>query len=248
MYPVSKIILLFFFGFLFLPAPSGAADKVAKGETRFSDRDKRDAWNNGKKQLEQALKMGEERDFYRRELEKLGFMITAVNYDTPEYFEYEVVKGDQTYEVQIDLDKNSQKAKKVEIDSNVWKADATDQILKGKKMDRKELASAKGAKRFSDRDRRGNWDKGKTELERALKSGEEKSFYRRELEKLGYRVTAVNYDKPDYVEYEVVKGDRTYEVQVDLDKDSHKAKKVEIDTNMWKAEATERALKTAKRS
>jgi hypothetical protein len=52
----------------------------------------------------------------------------------------------------------------------------------------------------------------------------------------------VNYDKPDYVEYEVVKGDQSYEVQIDLDKNSGRAKKIDVTTNMWQAEATERAL------
>jgi len=63
------------------------------------------------------------------------------------------------------------------------------------------------------------------------------------LTKLGYQVTSVNSDKPDYLEYEVVKGDKTYEIQIDLDKISHKATKIDVDTNMWKAEATEQALK-----
>jgi uncharacterized protein YmfQ (DUF2313 family) len=83
----------------------------------------------------------------------------------------------------------------------------------------------------------------KERLEQALKTGEEKAFYRRELEKAGWKITSVNYDKPDYVEYEVVKNDSTYEVQIDFDKNSHKATKVDVATNAWKAEATENALK-----
>jgi hypothetical protein len=53
----------------------------------------------------------------------------------------------------------------------------------------------------------------------------------------------VNYDKPDYVEYEVVKGDKSYEVQIDLDKNSHKARKVDVAYNAWQTDATEDALK-----
>jgi hypothetical protein len=79
--------------------------------------------------LENALKTGEEKDFYRRELEKMGWKITSVNYDKPEYVEYEIVKGDQTYEVQIDFDNNSRKAKKVDVTMNAWKADATKKAL-----------------------------------------------------------------------------------------------------------------------
>ena len=77
----------------------------------------------------------------------------------------------------------------------------------------------------------------------ALKPGEDKDFYRRELDRMGWQITAVNYDKPDYVEYEIVKGPSTYEVQIDLDKNSQKANKVSVGYNLWKAEATNKALK-----
>jgi len=103
--------------------------------------------------------------------------------------------------------------------------------------------SATGANQYSDRDRRAGWEKGKQELERILKPGQDKEAYRRELEKAGWKITSVNYDKPDYVEWEIVKGDQTYEVQVDLK--NNKATKVDVATNMWKAKATEEALRTA---
>lgn len=57
---------------------------------------------------------------------------------------------------------------------------------------------------------------------------------------------AVNYDKPDYVEYEVVKGRDSFEVQIDFDKNSHKANKVDVVTNIWKADATKKALQPEK--
>jgi hypothetical protein len=87
--------------------------------------------------LEQALKTGEEKAFYRRELEKMGWKITSVNYDKPDYVEYEIVKGDDSYEVQIDFDKNSRKANKVDVALNAWKADATKQALKGQTQARR---------------------------------------------------------------------------------------------------------------
>src|SRR6266550_4613686 len=64
-------------------------------------------------------------------------------------------------------------------------------------------------------------------LEHALKTGETKNFYRREIENMGWQITSVNYDKPDYVEYEIVKGDDSYEVQIDFDTNSSKATKVD---------------------
>jgi hypothetical protein len=103
--------------------------------------------------------------------------------------------------------------------------------------------SPAGTNQYSDRDRRAGWEKGKQDLERVLKTGQDKEAYRRELEKLGWKITSVNYDKPDYVEWEIVKGDQTYEVQIDLK--NNKATKVDVATNMWKAKATEEALRTA---
>jgi hypothetical protein len=84
---------------------------------------------------------------------------------------------------------------------------------------------ARNAFSFSDREHRDQWEKEKQELARLLKPGEGRDFYRRQLEKSGYNITSVNYDKPDYIEYEVVKGDRSYEVQIDLDSKSNKATK-----------------------
>ena len=55
----------------------------------------------------------------------------------------------------------------------------------------------------------------------------------------------MNSDKADYVEWEIVKGDQSYEVQIDLDK-SNKASKIDVTTNMWKADPTKKALKGTK--
>jgi uncharacterized protein YmfQ (DUF2313 family) len=219
--------------------PAGAADDNSK----YSDRDHMKSSKDDKDQLEKALKTGEEKNFYRRELEKMGWSISSVNYDKPDYVEYEIVKGDKTYEVQIDFDKNSHKATKVDVAANVWKTDATKQALKnGKKVDYPNRTTANPT-RYSERDRMKTSKNDKERLEQALKTGEEKNFYRRELEKMGWKITSVNYDKPDYAEYEIVKGDQTYEVQIDFDKNSHKATKVDVATNAWKADSTENALK-----
>lgn len=49
--------------------------------------------------------------------------------------------------------------------------------------------------------------------------------------------------KPDYLEYEIVKGDESFEVQIDFDKNSNKATKVDVTLNAWKTDATKKALK-----
>lgn len=216
------------------------ADKV----NRYSDRDRMKTAKDSEDKLEKALKTGETKDFYRRELEKMGWQITSVNYDKPDYLEYEIVKGDDSYEVQIDFDKNNNKATKVDVTTNVWKTDATERALKDRKKVAYPNRTTTNPERYSDRDRIKASKDSKDSLEKALKTGETKQFYRRELEKMGWKVTSVNYDKPDYVEYEIVKGDDTYEVQIDIDKNSKKATKVDVTTNAWKTDATKQALKS----
>lgn len=123
---------------------------------RYSDRGRSVDWNKRKEMLQQSLKPGESKNYYRRELEKAGWLITAVNSDKADYVEWEIVKGDQSYEVQIDLDK-SNKASKIDVTTNMWKADPTKKGMKGTKVP----AMGRGDARFSDRDRRADWTKGK---------------------------------------------------------------------------------------
>src|SRR5713226_3279147 len=216
--------------------------KAASNPSEYSDRDRMKSSADEKKQLEQALKTGEEKDYYRRELEKMGWQITSINADKPDYLEYEIVKGPSTYEVQVNFDKNSHKSTKVDVAWNLWKADATEKALKGEKIESPKRAAANSSS-FSDRLLMKSARAEKDRLEKALKTGEEKDFYRRELEKRGWQITSVNYDKPEYTEWEIVKGKSTYEVQMDFDKNSHKATKVDVDWNMWHADATNKALK-----
>jgi uncharacterized protein YmfQ (DUF2313 family) len=239
---VKKVLLSMLVGGMLVSSPVTVPSAAADDNTKYSDRDRMRSAKSDKEQLEQALKTGEEKAFYRRELDKMGWFITAVNYDKPDYLEYEIVKGDQSFEVQIDVDKNSHKATKVDVTTNAWKTDATKQALKSrKKVDYPKKTTA-SPDRFSERDRMKSSKNDKEKLEQVLKTGEEKAFYRRELEKMGWKITSVNYDKPDYVEFEIVKNDNSYEVQIDIDKNSHKATKVDVVTNAWKAQATENAL------
>jgi uncharacterized protein YmfQ (DUF2313 family) len=242
----SLLATIFFSGATISPQLSpmalAADSKVTEDRARYSDRDRTKSSKDEEDRLEKALKTGEEKDFYRRELEKMGWQISSVNYDKPDYVEYEIVKGDNSYEVQLDFDKNSRKATKVDVTTNVWKTDATENALKkGKKVDYPKKTTENPA-RYSDRERTKSSKDEEDKLEKALKTGEEKDFYRRELEKMGWKVTSVNYDKPEYVEYEIVKSDQTYEVQIDFDKNSRKATKVDVAANAWKADATKKAL------
>jgi len=230
-----------------------AADKAAPPPATdtlpYSDRDQMKATSSEKDALQKALKVGQGKDFYRQELQKMGYVIAAVNHDKPDYLEYEVVKGKNTYEVQIDIDEKTKMSKKVDVTANAWKTDATERALKDASY-RPEYpkTTTKDAAKYSDRDRSKAYHSEKDRLEKALRVGEGKDFYKQELEKMGYKVTSVNKDKADYAEYEIVKGTDTYEVQVDFDAKTAKAKKVDVTANAWKHEATERALKGEKTS
>ena len=142
-------------------APVLAADRPPEksdaDRSRYSDRDMRKNYENEEKKLEQALKPGQDKNFYRRELEKMGYQITSVNYDGPDYLEYEIVKGNNTYEVQIDFDKNSAKATKIDVAPNLWRTDATKAALRGKKSEYPKGTTA-NPDRYSNRDRRKAYD------------------------------------------------------------------------------------------
>ena len=70
--------------------------------------------------------------------------------------------------------------------------------------------------------------------------------YKSKLESMGYKVTAVNDREKDYIEYEIAKGENSYEVQIDLDKSTGMAKKVDVTSNLWEAESTDKATEQAK--
>ena len=78
--------------------------------------------------------------------------------------------------MQIDIDKNSHKATKVDVAANVWKTDATKQALKnGKKVDYPNRTTSNPTQ-YSERDRMKSSKNQKERLEQALKTGEEKSL------------------------------------------------------------------------
>ena len=230
------------------PAPSAAQTRPmgtpAADAPAYSDRAHMKQWTSEKEQLENALKaaIGKDRTFARQEVEKHGFRITSVNKDKPDELEYEVVKGTNSYEVQFDFDKSGM-ANKVDVSTNMWKADSTKQALKSSDYKYEYPKTvAPGAAAYSDRTRMKAWSGEKEQLEKALMVGQSKAYYPAALTKRGYQVTSVNDNEADYVEYEVIKGDHSYEVQVDFDKGTGKSTKVDVTSNLWENEATDRAL------
>lgn len=215
-----------------------AGDKTAAERARMSEREYAKAWQGEKERLERALKAGAGRASYAKTLNESGYTITSINADKPDYLEYEIVKGDHSYEVQINLDQGGS-AKKVDVTSNLWRADATKTAQRGGRVT-PVTAYTPGSERFSDRPRMQAWAGEKDALEKALGPGSDRATYESRLKQLGYQVTSVNDREKDHLEYEVVKGDNSYEVQIDFA--GGKGKKVDVTTNMWESDATERAL------
>jgi hypothetical protein len=59
-------------GMMLVSTAIGADDKVTSNPEMYSDRDRSKALKSEEEKLEQVLKTGEEKGFYRRELEKNG--------------------------------------------------------------------------------------------------------------------------------------------------------------------------------
>jgi hypothetical protein len=228
-----------------VPLAAGAADKPmtatgAQGaqadHKTYSDRANMKTMMSERDALEKAMPAGQKADFYRSKLTSMGWKITATNDAEPDYIEYEAVKGRNSVEVQIDRDKATGVASKVDVAPNIWRADSTKAALKGEKFE--PMATAK----YSDRKYAKTFSDEKEALKKALPAGHDKNFYGAKLKELGYTVTSTNEASANEVEWEVVKGKNSYEVQVDFDASTHMAKDIDVTANLWESDATERAL------
>lgn len=192
-------------------------------------------WNQGQAELQKQLAPGAPASEYRKKIEDLGYKVTSTNYNNEDYLEYELVKGDMTWEAQIDVDAKSNKATKVDIVTNVWQTDATERAL-----GRNVSASAKPVYRnpYSERDRTSVARLIK-ELE-ALPIGQTKQFYKDSLAKQGYQITRVNTDEEDELSLEAVKGANSVELNVAFNEKTGKSTNVDADSIWVESEATNR--------
>lgn len=211
----------------------------------YSDRNRMKTWSGDKERLATNLKVGASKADYMKIIADAGYTITAINSDKPDYLEVEVVKGNDSYEVQIDLDKKTNIGSKVDVDRNLWRSDATKEAMRSGKAVAATKASPDGSK-YSDRTYAKNWNSEKEKLEKTLATGSNVASYKGALQKMGYQITSTNDREKDYVEFEVVKGQDSYEIQIDLD-DKGMGKKVDVTSNMWQSEATEKALGSYKK-
>ena len=219
--------------------PPGTAPMAPMTRQARMDRDK--AYKGEKDALEAKLKAGNARADYAKILEDNGYRISSINADKKDYLEYEVVKGDHSYEVQLDFDKGAAKATKIDLATNMWRTDATKKMLRDANYKHTGPLVADKDSRYSDRRYMKGWTDEKGQLEKALPPNMKVADYRPKLEKMGYKITSVNDREADYVEYEILKGDHSYEVQIDVDPATKMAKKVDVASNLWDAQGTDRA-------
>jgi hypothetical protein len=122
----------------------------------------------------------------------------------------------------------------------MWRADSTKRMLDDAHTKPAALRDDPDS-RFSDRRYMRAWTDEKERLEKALAPNQTVAAYKNTIERMGYKITAVNDRESDYVEYEILKGDNSYEVQIGLDPKTRMGKEIDVTSNVWDAEGTERA-------
>jgi len=217
-------------------------------------------WNRGQAELQKQLPPEMAPDSYPEKLKQLGYKITSINYNNPDYLEYEVVKGDQTWEVQIDVDEDTGKATQIDIAQNMWKTDATTAALQ-ENLSRTAATDTGVASdnptatrrtmnmrnnQYSDRDR-STTDQLVRELD-TLPVGHNKEFYKKLLRQRGYEITKLNKDDSDEMNVEAVKDGHS--VQLDISFDENTAQSTEIDAStLWaESESTTRTREAPERT
>mgnify|MGYP000598529053 CR=1 FL=1 len=83
-----------------------------------------------KKALEQALPVGRTMPDYLAALDQQGYQVTATNESLSTHAELEIVKGQQTFELQIERDVTTGRAVNVVVAANLWQAKETVQALR----------------------------------------------------------------------------------------------------------------------
>lgn len=192
-----------------------------------------DRWNQAQAELQKQLAPGAPAADYRKKIEGLGYQITSTNYNTADYLEYELVKDNMTWEVQINVDDATKKATKVDVVTNVWKTDATEAAL-GRTTAAHNTPVYRNP--YSERDRT-SVSRLIKELE-ALPVGQGKQFYKDALSKHGYSVTRINTDDADELSLEAVKGANSVEFNVAFNEKTGKSTSVDADSIWFESQST----------
>lgn len=223
-------------------------------------------WNQGQAELQREMMPGMAPDAYRKKLKELGYTISATNYNNPDYIEHEVVKDNQTWEVQIDIDDDTNKATEVDIARNVWQTEATRSLLRESQQmartnpvgvdrmsDIRTSDTATETRRkmalrnnqYSDRDRT-NTDQLIQDLE-ALPVGRSKEFYKTTLRQRGYEISKINKDDAGELDLEAVKDGNSVQMAVNFDEESGRSTEVDASSLWAESESTTRTREAQER-
>jgi uncharacterized protein YmfQ (DUF2313 family) len=219
----AKIIWLTSVCGMFLLASSFTASAATDNER----------WNQAQAELQKQLAPGLPAADYRKKIEGLGYQITSTNYNTADYLEYELVKDNMTWEVQINVDDATKKATKVDVVTNVWKTDATEAAL-GRNGTTHTPTVYRNP--YSERDRT-SVSRLIKELE-ALPVGQGKQFYKDALSKHGYNITRINKDDADELSLEAVKGANSVEFNVAFNEKTGKSTSIDADSIWLESQST----------
>lgn len=218
-----------------LAAPALSADPVPM--TRAEERAYRADLEQERDRLEQALSRVTERADFAAAIVAEGYRLAAVNADEPDYLEFEIVKDRASHEVRIEFDPSSRKVRDLDVDKNIWRAETTKRMLEDPAYVAAAPLAPVPGEASSDRPRIKAWADEKDRLETLLE-GREVAALAEELRKAGYEITSTNDREPDYIEYEIVRGENSFEVQVEVDEDTRRAEDVDVTTNLWRARPT----------
>ena len=218
-----------------------AGTMAAPMAPRMRSADRNAAMKTSTDQIEQMLMGAQNRADYAKVLEKNGFRISSINSDKKDFLEYEVVKGKDSYEVRLDFKDGAAKATDIDVPNNMWRAPSTKAMLKDQnyKVVGPMVADPEG--RYSDRRYMKASTDEKDQLEKLRTANMTAAQYMAKIKARGYQITAVNDKEADYLEYEILKGDNSYEVQLDVDAKTKVIKEVDVATNTWDAPGTENA-------
>jgi ribosomal protein S6 len=229
------------------PAAQRPASAATATSPRMRSADRDADLKNTKDQLEQMLKVANNRADYAQILEKNGYRISSINTDKKDKLEYEVVKGDRSYEVQLKFKDGAAKATDIDVANNFWRAPATKAMLKDNNYKVAGTMKADPDSRYSDSRYRKASDDEKDQLEKLHTANMTAQQFMAKVKDRGYKITATNDKEADYLEYEILKGDNSYEVQLDIDPKTKVIKEVDVATNVWDAEGTDRAKDAKKK-
>lgn len=191
--------------------------------------------------LEQSLSSAETVEQLRNGLQKAGYRITSINLESVNNVEYEVVKGDHTFEVRSNI--AGGKLKDVKVTSNIWRAETTKRALKEDEYDASDVTFDKEQPgRYSDAQFTDTWANEKKALTQAMPVGKTLADYQQILKDRGYQITSINDVDDNEIEFEIVKGDHSFEVNLERDADTQVIDEVNVTDNIWQSEETEKAL------